>query len=280
MKLKYILTVLAAAFIFSACDEIKAPYQPDASELYQSLTDDNKKVLILEFTGYECGNCPQAHHIIHDLEAKYPEGHIVPIAVHSGFYADPTKNPAAPDLTSEEGENLDEYFNASMTGFPTGSINLKKINGDFLIPRSTWEKEAFNEAKQQKEVDITLDASYDEESKDIKVTATVDYLNDIYNGSNLSVYLVQDSIIGLQKDDHLPGTQKYIKDYVHMNVFRTSFSGIWGTPVLMSNNTKELTINIADHPDWDVNNLKVVAFVHDYKGTQLVLQAENTKVKK
>ncbi len=280
MKLKYILTIIAAAFFFSACDEIDAPYQPDASELYQSLTDENKKVLIIEFTGYECGNCPQAHHIIHDLEKKYPEGHIVPVAIHSGFYADPSKNSKALDLRSDEGEALDEFFSASYSGFPTGSVNLKKFNGDFLTPRDTWEKESFKEAKQNKEVDIELNASYNEESKDITVDVTVDYLNTKYNGSNLSVYLVQDSIIGIQKDDELPGTIKYIEDYVHMNVFRTSFSGLWGTPVLMSSNKKTLTLNIADHPDWIPDNLKVVAFVHDYKDTKIVLQAEHTKLKK
>lgn len=280
MKLKYILTIIAAAFLFVACDEIEAPYQPEASELYQSISDENKKVLMLEFTGYYCGNCPQAHHIIHDLEAKYPENHIVAVGIHSGYYADPTKKAGAPDFRTEEGKALDEFFKASDAGFPTGSVNLKTIDGSFLTSRDTWEKECFNEAKQKKEVDIELDATYNEEDNEIKVTTTVEYLNEIYDGSNLSVYIVEDNIIALQKDDHLPGDQIYVEEYKHMNVFRTSLSGVWGTPIRMANNTKTLSFNLDDYPDWNTDNLKVVAFVHDYKDTKIVLQAEQTKLKK
>ncbi len=274
MKLKYIIGLFAALMIFAACDEIEAPYQPDSSELINSISDDNKNVFILEFTGWKCGNCPDAHHIIHELTNLYPEGHIVAVGIHAGSNADPSGG--GPDFRTEIGDKIEDYFSAEDYGFPIGSINLKEINGSPLVYRSIWENEVFKEAVKEKEVDIKLKAMYKEETKDITVNVEVDFLNEKYSGANLSVYLVQDSIVARQKNDELP--VPLVEDYVHMHVFRESFNGMWGTPITVSSNTRTYTMNINGKTDWKPDNLKVIAFVHDYNNTKLVYQVVQTSL--
>jgi hypothetical protein len=273
MKIIYMTAILAAALIFAACDEVEAPYQPDASELINAIGPNNKNVLILEFTGWQCGNCPKAHHTVHELEKLYPEGHIVAVGIHAGSYAVPFDGP---DFRTEVSTQLEQEFQAGLAGFPIGIVNMKKIDGSFLAYVSAWEKEVFKEAILEKQVDIQLDAKYSNSTKDIKVNVAVDYLQPSLSGSNLSVYLVQDSIIAKQKNDELKPPM--VEDYVHMNVLRESFNGVWGVPVNASSNTREFTMNIADKPDWKPENLRVVAFVHDYKGTREVFQAVQTKL--
>ena len=48
----------------------------------------NKKALIEEFTGINCGNCPDGHAIAAKLQLAQPEN-VYTIAIHAGHYAEP-----------------------------------------------------------------------------------------------------------------------------------------------------------------------------------------------
>ncbi|MFW6019944.1 MAG: hypothetical protein ACOCPM_05120, partial [Bacteroidales bacterium] len=79
-----ILSILIASTItmifFNSCDQIDPPYK-------ENITFENKdtvrNVVLEEFTGHLCVNCPSAGAIIHDMKDTYGENLIV-ISVHAG----------------------------------------------------------------------------------------------------------------------------------------------------------------------------------------------------
>ena len=69
----------------------------------------NKKILLEEFTGIHCGNCPDGHAMAKKLHTAKPEDVFI-IAVHAGYYAEPGADQA--DLRTDDGIELHDFFGA------------------------------------------------------------------------------------------------------------------------------------------------------------------------
>jgi hypothetical protein len=81
-----IIPIFLLLLVFGACDQVDEPYgnQVEIDEP-DELT---KKAVIFEFTGIHCTNCPQGHAAIKTIDSVY-HGHVIPIAVHAGYFATP-----------------------------------------------------------------------------------------------------------------------------------------------------------------------------------------------
>ena len=75
-------TAVAMMFIMSACSRVaegdRLIYVPPASA--------ERNVLIEDFTGQRCVNCPAATKKIEELHSQYGD-RIIPVAIHSGPFA-------------------------------------------------------------------------------------------------------------------------------------------------------------------------------------------------
>ena len=76
--------------------------------------------------------------------------------------------------------------------------------------------------------------------------------------ANLTVLLTEDSITYPQNDFE---EDKYIYDYVHNGVLRTSVSEIWGDPVTWTGKEFEKTYTIRLNDEWVKDNMHLVAFL-------------------
>ena len=68
------------------------------SQTFVSTTPSNKKVVIEEFTGINCGWCPQGHLYANQIMAAHPN-QVFSINIHSGGYA-------ANTYTTADGERI------------------------------------------------------------------------------------------------------------------------------------------------------------------------------
>ena len=82
-----------------------------------------QKVLIEDFTGHKCQNCPEAAEELHILQDSY-ENQVIGIAIHAGFFAEPN-SAVAPFLTTdfrtEKGTEIHDFFGAN--AYPVGMVN-------------------------------------------------------------------------------------------------------------------------------------------------------------
>ncbi len=286
MKKTIILTiaVLLAGIFAVSCDKIEeGEYLKHPNNSQQDPTDTTgqktlfRKVLIIDFTGHKCGNCPKGHKMIATLEGTYHDA-VVPVAMHcTSTYASPEPGTAfADDFRTEEGNYLCTY--TDLEGLPAGLVNTLDPLSLSNAP-TEWATLFANYVNVTPELSIEVIPSVANGSMtaNVKLTAETACSRKL----SLCVYVVEDNIIGGQIDYESDPTT--IEDYVHNHVFRTSFSGALGESV--KDDTEELAkaaiieksytkdVNSA----WNIANCKVVVFVYD-TDTKEVLQAEEVAV--
>lgn len=281
--MKKILSILAVSFFMIgmvACDKIDEPYFKPNNEGSDTipLSDDdinhwqNKKTVLLEdFTGVKCINCPKAAALASDLQAQY--GHqLVVMGVHAGNYAIPSGN--FPDFTTEEGEEWNTTF--KFKSYPIGTINRQYNGSSYGYGDAKW-ADAVQEAVQgTPNIRLLSAVKYNETNRELKVSVYSKFLNEFSDKYNLTVCLMEDNIVGKQLG------QGGGDDYVHRHVFRGTLNGTWGTELnedIIAPNTeiiKNYTIKVDE--GFNIDNCYIVAYVY-LRDTYEILQTTEKKIK-
>lgn len=193
---------------------------------YVAVTSFKQKVLIEDFTGHTCGNCPEAAKEAKRLEAAYA-GKVVVMAVHCSFFADPKTNPSGPftmDFRTAAGTALDDKFKVSTAGLPKGLINRGRFStsSTSILSHTEWEPK-LNLALSQSSsnVGLSLNPKYDATTKRLTLYNTVKVQNGFSGQLRMAAYVVEDSITAWQKDYSLPSGQQNVANYVHMHALRS-----------------------------------------------------------
>lgn len=276
-KVRYIIHVLILAVItfFIACDKIDAPYK----EIHNNGTDTTtyvQKVLIEDFTGHRCGNCPRAHEKLHELISIYGN-RIVGLALHSGFFANPLPPNYPADFRTTEAEEIANTF--GVTQWPIGMVNRTSYNGSILLAHDAWSEAVANLINQTPKAHIAIQSAYQIATGKVDASVTIKLLQNIDVPIKLCVFLTEDSIISAQTDYDV--NPNLIPNYVHMHVFRASFNGTWGNELSLTGkqmgDTIVRTFNLNWNSAWVKKNTKVVAFIYNANDNS-VIQAEQVSV--
>lgn len=280
---KFNLFLFFAAAIFSlvivSCDKIKTPTQ--SSQVKVS----NRKVLLEDYTGHKCGNCPNAARVAESLEKKYGSKLIV-IAVHAGFFTKINPLPFVTSYTCQAGNEWDAAsgFGVSANGNPNGMVNRKDFGGGLVQKETKWGasvSQAFNAVDICK---LFLTTTYDEGSRKLNATIKTKFVKSYGHDTKVTVVFTEDSIIGPQTDYNVPvGTPDVIENYVFMHMLRGSINGTWGELVkkapIAYNDSVTVSYKEFDlDPKFKDKNVSVIAFVYD-ADTREVLQVEKVKIR-
>lgn len=182
---------------------------------YEVSTNIQKKnVLIEEFTGIGCGNCPDGHKMADIIKMSHPEN-IYIVAIHSGHYADPY-DATAPDYRTEEGENLDLFYEAYNQGYPCGMINRRTYDGAVPGSRAFWTERSKETAGEDANVNLLMKASYDNASREVVIDIegyyTAEWLSD--SVPTINVLWTQSGIEGPQNGGDAGD------NYIHQHMLR------------------------------------------------------------
>ena len=282
---KYI-TLIGIALTITSCEVVDGPYIIDS----ESYINPDKKVLIEDFTGDLCPNCPDAARELDAIHDIYGD-QIVAIAIHvSKSFARPYPASQAPnfqyDFRTNWGTNWDAFYGISNAGLPRGMINRVGYQSDsHRLGKDEWASTVSLELK--KEVDFNISITAD--TNTITVSSTLE--NDLVNNYNLVVCLTESDIENWQKDG-----QDNIENYKHNHVLRTviyddnlsnqvefgvgeviensfniSLSDLEQDNIDYSTNTAELGNGNAG--GWNANNLSVIAYIYNTL-TQEIVQVE------
>lgn len=277
--LNKIYFLLLSAVLIAGCDIVNEPYRQNAEPI--DTTKVVKKVLIEDYTGFKCGNCPDAAVKAHEIYDIYPNNVII-LAVHAGYYAKPDLPPSkyVYDFQTPEGNELNTYFKVNQN--PIGMINRVKSNNVQLQNIANWASLTAVEIAKPVELKLGLTAEYDPTTRKITAKADLKYLNKASSKNYLCMYITEDKIIQYQKwYNHIP---EMITDYEHNHVLRASMNTAWGE--LISNSaiangtvfTKNYEYTISSDKDWKPENLKIIAYVYDRDQDDYVLQAETVNI--
>lgn len=275
-------------FAFSSCDKIEGegPFFETSSGGggVDTSTGTVRKVLIEDFTGHTCGNCPRAAETAASLKQIYGE-QLVVVAVHMGFFATPKSNPDSSynsDYRTTMGNELDASFNIDATGLPRGMVNRTEVSGNELLAHAGWGAATQALIDLAPDMDIGISNTYENSTRTVTTEVTSIFESNLSGTYNVVVILTEDSIVDWQKDYDLPSGQQDIEFYVHRHVLRKSFNGTWGDEIASgsasagaaSTNTYNMTLPTG----WDEDHCSVVAYVYETTSNEIV-QVEETHVK-
>lgn len=285
----YILVFFLAVFAFSACEKIDEPFTRKISQPDPDTTDTTdtvvhfKRVLLEDYTGHTCVNCPEAALLAHDLKTFYGEK-LVLLAVHAGWFAKTTPlNGFTSDYTTEIGDKWDTYFGISNAGNPNGMVNRKGFpSAEHILSPAGWSSAIEPALNEPLLVDVTLENAYDTTSRKLTVTATTEFLGEVNRNLNLMVVLTESGVVSPQKNNKAEiGPVPIITDYVHNHILRGDINGLEGTPVAVTDSSHpdviEKTFNHTIDGNFNAQNCTVVAFIYDVE-TQEILQAAELQV--
>ncbi|HPF01139.1 MAG TPA: Omp28-related outer membrane protein [Bacteroidales bacterium] len=282
MKKLFQICIIAAIAIFTSCDVIEPPYTQTNNN--PVVTDTVvRKVLLEDYTGHQCPNCPGAAIIAHELMELYP-GKISLITIHAGLFANLASPNYMTDFRCTTGNDLNTYFGVDLIGNPNGTINRKEYSGSRIIGPNDWASKIAELLMLAPEADINTTHTFNTTTSTIDLTAKVDVLADFSNPIMISAYLTEDSIVDYQKNnDPAVGTTPEIADYVHMHVLRGSMNGTWGDTLCSGGATvgtqlsKTLSYTVSN-ASWNKDHMNIVVFIYD-AATLEIIQTEEVKLK-
>ncbi|MBP7809778.1 MAG: Omp28-related outer membrane protein [Bacteroidia bacterium] len=235
---KLTVTFILSLIVFVSCDKVKNPVIPKKCNLSQihvvdsnSSVIDIRKVMVQDYTGHTCGNCPRAAEDLENISATHP-GKVIGIAVHAGTQFSPPKLPDFPeDFRTTVGSQWDVEFGMSAAGLPKGTVNW--ATQPYAQPRSSWASQVNTQLASAQKAKIFLKTSLDT----VEMAFGVDVKVTMLTATNFDVRLVlvvtEDSIVARQKDYNPPvgalvENGDEIPDYVFMHVLRRDVNGTWG----------------------------------------------------
>lgn len=204
----------------------------------------NKNVVLEEYTGINCGYCPQGHAVANQISEGNP-GRVVVINIHAGSFANP--GTGQPDFRIPFGTSL--LGQTGITGFPAGTVNrhvfpgFEMTSGKTGMGRGSWASASNTILGQSSYLNIGATAEIDFETRELTVYVEVYYTGSSPVSTNkLNVALLQNNTIGYQAGGSL--------DYKHMHRLVHLLSGQWGeeisTTTQGSLHTQTLTYTIPE----------------------------------
>ncbi len=266
-----ILIVAFSTLFFISCDKVDPPYKKAVT------VTTNKKVLLEDYTGHLCVNCPTAAKEIEDLKEVYG-GNLIAISVHAGFQSIPIGPPYDYDFRTDIGTTWNNEWGIST--YPMGVVNRSiQTDGTRTVKLANWPVAVSQELEKAAVAEITIQASFNTSTKAFIAEVTTNIDAEPGESYCVNALLVEDSLIHAQKNNNSTvGPVPDILDYAHMHVLRASFTGTWGVsinPDIVDNKT--FTLPDTDYPE-DVipENCHVVVFIS--KSNREIVQAEIASV--
>jgi len=271
----------------TSCDIVKPPFQTNGDGGIDTTNTDTaivvkvRKVLLEDYTGHTCGNCPKAAIKADEIKATYKEK-VIPMAIHAGGFAKPEMPDYPADYRTPEGDALDGFFGISAVGNPNGMVNrIDFPTSGHIKGHTDWTGIVANELSKAMQAWITIVPSFNASTRKLDVTIKTEFVEALGGDIRLSAFLVEDSVMADQKDYLANPT--HVENYAHRHMMRQSLSGSGFGELIAANpqasaTTVDKNYSITLSSNYNEKHCYVVAFIYNAT-TYEVIQAEEKKIK-
>lgn len=272
---------IVAAIIWTSCQKIDEPLEivdqrnypeivnPDDTTGNDSLNFiskyvDYKQVLLEEFTGHLCVNCPEAAKLAHEL-AESLNHHLIIYTIHSGVFAEVQNNNVFnTDLTSDPGDRI--YDDFQIFANPMAMINRLPYNGLYQIFKDDWTAAVTAEIEKPNVANMLVANTYFPDQRIVQVEVASDFNAQTEGNFKLAVFIVEDSIVSPQLNNNPEIGGDTIYNYVHRNVLRANITPTYGdflgeNGMVVPGEIYEKQYTFAIDNDWVAKNCRIIAYI-------------------
>jgi hypothetical protein len=268
---------------FTSCDYVSDPIPPDGGgpDPGEGVL---RRVLLEDFTGHRCNNCPAAAQTAFQLQAIYGEENLVVVGVHStSAFAAPADPPNSngsysTDFRTPAGNDYTTTFGVSF--LPAGMVSRKPFNNSTTLSQSAWGSAVDAIIGEPASMDIWFeDFDYNAGTNTVTTNVKVAIVDDVVGDHNLIVYLTEDHVIDWQLNSQ--ANPPDVPDYEHRHVLRDNLNGTWGGALIVSSASvgDTLTVPVSKvlaATVLDAGNCALVAYAYN-TGTNEVMQVRERK---
>ena len=249
-----------------------AAYMVTVIVLGGTIEPTGKTVLIKDFTGARCVNCPAAAEYAHNLQHQLGEDHIFIMSVHAGYLAQPLGS--FPDFLTDEGTAWYNNHDANPL-FAVDHVALTEGNTLSVEQIDAPVSAALNE---DQTFEIVVTPRYDETSRQLNVEVKAVSLIEMEGQFSITVCLVEDHIVGWQT---IPGGVD--REYDFRNVFRGTINGAYGDAFeenhVAPNDIFNFSYNTGINADYNADECYLMVYVFDRNQGDKILQTAVKKIK-
>jgi hypothetical protein len=227
---KLILLFAAGVLLVTSCDKVEGTYpaSPPVTEnegdysdypggdsldywntdgpVFVANQNTQRNVLIEDFTGHKCNNCPPAAEVADNIHNLYPYRVFI-AAIHAGpnglggNQAISTDYPT--DWTNQDGIDIGFHFgnlpSAQFIGNPSGTVNRIPVNGQHTQSAAQWQNNSEVAMQTPLQVNIQSAANYYSSTRGMFLHTEIEVVDpSISDDLYTVVYLIEDSKIGMQ----------------------------------------------------------------------------------
>ena len=246
---------VALCVALAACSHI----DEDERLIYEKPAPVTRAVLLEDFTGQRCANCPRGTDVINALHAELGDSTVIAVSIHGGPLAF-KGNARSLGLATALG---DEYYSHWRLDYQPVAL----VDRHGAVNYTDWTRAVKEELTKTAPLQLNVAAAL--AGNDIHITVSA-LGTDGGTTGRLQVWLLEDSITAMQT---MPDG-KVNTSYVHNHVLRTAVNGTWGEDfTIAEGETKTVAMSQPLSEEWRSDQLTVVAFVYNDEGVQQAAKA-------
>lgn len=256
MNTKEYIILILFTLTAVACSHI----DEDGQLIYVKPEAARRVVLLEDFTGQRCVNCPKATEVIEQLQQTYGDSAFIAVGIHGGPLGF-SGNTTFAGLVTSAG---DEYFNHwDLEYQPVGIVNRRGA-----VNYTDWTMVVKEEMAKPAPLEMKMSALLKQGQIIIKLR---EFGTDGSTTGKLQIWLLEDQVTALQL---MPdGTAN--ANYVHNHVLRSPINGLWGEDfTIREGENKEQTRMFLPNETWNLHHLSLVAFVYNNDGVHQAVKAK------
>lgn len=231
--------------------------------IYVKPAEVGRAILIEDFTGQRCINCPTGTEIINGIVDTYGEDNVIAVGIHSGPLGFAGNSKTVGLMTDTGNEYYTRWDKENKMGQPWVIFNRKTSPDSHY---NNWAAMVSTIISEKANLSVKIANAYDAATRTLTTTVGADGVNGTVNGK-LQVWIVEDGVKALQ----MMPDGKSNKEYIHNHVFRAAVNGTWGEDVTVKEGettTKQYSYVLPEA--WNADNIAVVAFVYNDGGVENV----------
>ncbi len=276
----------------TACDYVSVPQQTGNNNGGGGPQDTAvRKVLLEDYTGHFCPNCPRAAEAIDTLHQLFGDK-VIPISIHAGDFAKPASqyglpstppvppsNSFAEDFRTPEGDEWNTQF--GLFAYPLGMINRTPdpATTNLLSQHFEWATLVAQELTKTPTAYLKLTPNYNSSTRTLNLAINGTILRDTAGTFLIKTVLIEDSVYEYQID---AAANPYWKQYYHNHMLRTSIdnpgsgggdTAITGTSIVANSTFTRNYTNVTISNNYNDEHCHIITFLYDVANNQ-ILQAE------